>query len=1024
MWDAATGRLWKTISGHENSVNSVVFSPDGSTIASASDDNTIRLWNADSGRELRIISGHEGSVSSAAFSSNGGMIVSASGDRTIRLWDADTGLLLRTISGHETLASSAAFSPDGKLIVSANYDNTIGLWDADTGQLRDTFPGNESLISSVAFSPDGKTIVSANYDNTIRLWNTATGRLVRTIYGHEGLVSSVAFSPDGGKIISTSYDNRIRLWDTATGQLLRTISGPENLTVHFAAYSPDGGTILSASYDNTIRLWNATTGRPLRTISGHEGLISSTAFSPDGGMIVSTSGDNTIRLWDAGSGRLLRIISDHEGSVNSAAFSPDGGKIVSASQDGTIRLWDSGSGQLLRTISGLKSWVNSAAFSPDGGKIVSASGDRTICLWDTATGLLLQTFTGYAGRIYFAAFSPVGDTIVSVDSETQILFWRAEESNPQMVIIPLPTAGEWIAHKPGHLFYHCSKQGDEKAAVRFNNQLRDIYPLSYYRDQLKMDNWYKLVSGPLPEISRKPIRRWWDRMEQKRLRISLLIASVVVAIAFVRVLQWRSNPMKMTIQFFNQAGYPKIDSANKKLVQLRTEQGQVIGLVTIWNNNENFMVLLQRQLESLKDKIKLYLIYSENQPTMKAVHQLREKGCEVILISSRQIEKSLITQDAASIKNTLKVLEEPFITRSDPYLESRPIHDATWFFGRDRLMEDLPAVLSQGHHVGVFGLRKVGKTSLIQQIRHRFVTTATVFIDCQTFDPRADLLLEEILNQIHSELAARSIKGLPSAGNMQIADFGRHIQTMYACWKKAGQNEPFLIIFDEVDKLFTERSLEANAPILAEYVRLFRILRGLAQSHNCLVTFVVAYRPDINRHNLLTAAVGENPMFKSFQEHYLGFLDIYDSTRMLTEIGAWKDIFWQPKTAERVYHYCGGHPLVTRYFASQVCQQGSLKHIDMNTVEETAKNIVSTFRRNDIGNYYKEGVWKLLNQQEQHLLSSLLCNDSRSFPDALKNEAFEEALVGLENFGLVCRQEKGFAITANLFRCWLQRRLG
>jgi hypothetical protein len=339
-------------------------------------------------------------------------------------------------------------------------------------------------------------------------------------------------------------------------------------------------------------------------------------------------------------------------------------------------------------------------------------------------------------------------------------------------------------------------------------------------------------------------------------------------------------------------------------------------------------------------------------------------------------------------------------------------------------MERLPAVLSQGQHVGIFGLRKVGKTSLIQQIRQRFVTTATVFIDCQAFEARVEVLLEDILLQIHTELVGRKVKNLPPQQTMQAADFGSHLQALYSCWQKAGQSEPFLLIFDEVDKLFADRRIETSEPTLAEYVRLFRILRGLAQSHGSLVTLVVAYRPDINRHNLLTPAVGENPMFKSFQEQYLGFLDMDDSTRMLTEIGAWKDIAWQPDAAQRVYHYCCGHPLVTRFFASQACQQGMLKHIEFDTVEETASEIEKTFRRNDIGNYYKEGVWALLNRQERQLLGILINGDSEALSAALNHEDLEEALVGLENFGLVYRHDGTYSITSALFQSWLQRRLG
>ena len=157
---------------------------------------------------------------------------------------------------------------------------------------------------------------------------------------------------------------------------------------------------------------------------------------------------------------------------------------------------------------------------------------------------------------------------------------------------------------------------------------------------------------------------------------------------------------------------------------------------------------------------------------------------------------------------------------------------------------------------------------------------------------------------------------------------------------------------------------------------MLRVLRGLAQTQRCLVTLVIAYRPDVNRRNLLTPRLGENPMFRSFQEEYVGFLSAADSTAMVREIGQWKRILWDVEAAQRVFHYCGGHPLVTRLFASHACEAGKRKTIDYARVEETAAAIQETFRRNEIGNYYKEGMWDLLREDEQRVLS-LICRHRR-----------------------------------------------
>ncbi|KAI0124172.1 hypothetical protein BJ170DRAFT_673988 [Xylariales sp. AK1849] len=433
LWDAATGAHQQTLTGHKGFVSAVAFSPDGKTIASASDDRTIRLWDAATGAHQQTLTGHESYVNAVAFSPDGKTIASASDDRTIRLWDAATGAHQQTLTGHEDYVSAVAFSPDGKTIASASDDRTIRLWDAATGAYQQTLTGHESYVSAVAFSPDGKTIASASGDRTIRLWDAATGAHQQTLTGHEGYVRAVAFSPDGKTIASASDDRTIRLWDAATGAHQQTLTGHEGY-VSAVAFSPDGKTIASASWDQTIRLWDAATGAHQQTLTGHEDYVSAVAFSPDGKTIASASWDRIIRLWDAATGAHQQTLTGHEDEVRAVAFSPDGKTIASASDDRTIRLWDAATGAHQQTLTGHEDYVSAVAFSPDGKTIASASWDRIIRLWDAATGAHQQTLTGHEDEVRAVAFSPDGKTIASASDDRTIRLWDAATGAHQQTL--------------------------------------------------------------------------------------------------------------------------------------------------------------------------------------------------------------------------------------------------------------------------------------------------------------------------------------------------------------------------------------------------------------------------------------------------------------------------------------------------------------------------------------------------------------------------------------------------------------
>ncbi|MBD3337621.1 MAG: hypothetical protein GF353_00840 [Candidatus Lokiarchaeota archaeon] len=253
--------------------------------------------------------------------------------------------------------------------------------------------------------------------------------------------------------------------------------------------------------------------------------------------------------------------------------------------------------------------------------------------------------------------------------------------------------------------------------------------------------------------------------------------------------------------------------------------------------------------------------------------------------------------------------------------------------------------------------------------------------------------------------------------------FRKNVLSLFEIWKASGQQAPFLIILDEVDKLLPTINYTDSNKILSEYIILFRMLRGLAQSHRCLVVMVVAYRPDVNRRNVLGKKIGENPMFRSFQEEYLGFLTAEESQTLIREIGLWKKIFWTEEAMRRVYYYCGGHPLITRIFASHASREGSLKSIDLKRVEETAAEIKKEMRKNDIGNYYREGVWNTLYDNEKHVLASIYKKHSEGYDESKLAIKYDDALTNLEKFGLVTNDNGKLFVSSELFNVWMARRI-
>jgi WD40 repeat protein/serine/threonine protein kinase/tetratricopeptide (TPR) repeat protein len=407
-------------------LGAIGFHPDGSRLAVALNDSTIRIRDTSSGAEIARIETRS-AAGDLAFAPNGTLLVVDRGTGTVEVWESGgKGAWARTRSFPAARCpggSAATLAADGKLLLACCEGMAgVSLWDAGKGTPAGRLGGGGAAsFSEPAWGRNGELLAAVegtSFGNRVVVWDVGSGKVKGIVPSPLGTMLRLAFSPDG-QWLACACNEGLLVLDTGDFRQRALVRLDDVLAVCF---SPDGRFLAFRTGTGAVHVWKTSTNREIALLRNPAGWPCSLRFSPDGKILASADA-GSVRLWRfAGSGEKL-VLSGHERGVPAVAFSPDGKLLASGSKDGTVVLWDAVGGQRRQVLPRFADAVQTVAFSPDGRLLAVGDFAGRLSLWDVASGRQAASLRHTLGmQIHAVAFSPDGRHFAA--SGNGLTVWR------------------------------------------------------------------------------------------------------------------------------------------------------------------------------------------------------------------------------------------------------------------------------------------------------------------------------------------------------------------------------------------------------------------------------------------------------------------------------------------------------------------------------------------------------------------------------------------------------------------------
>jgi hypothetical protein len=373
-----------------------------------------------------------------------------------------------------------------------------------------------------------------------------------------------------------------------------------------------------------------------------------------------------------------------------------------------------------------------------------------------------------------------------------------------------------------------------------------------------------------------------------------------------------------------------------------------------------------------------------------------------------------------------------WLGHTDVFEAHNPVSNAATFFGRGQFISQLVVKISRGENFGIFGLRKIGKTSLVYRLRELSRDHLVAYVDLQGVASRRvgevyARLLESLARDLRIKCPEISVPALRSgdapARSTSATDFHSAILEIRQAYERAGRTLPHvLLLLDEIELMIPA----GGSPGFEGHQDFFRHIRGLYQQERFIVSAVVGAVPTVCRAPSWEGR--DNPVFQYYDEVFLAPLDRAECDQMVRGLGEVMGVRFDPASLRRIYDETAGHPYVARQLCSRLVN--AFKERPLEVQPEMVLAAIDDYLAQR-GDYFAGILEGYLNNAGRRIIELIATYGDEGIdradilreiePVSPGRHVVDQELGDMELSGLVRRDGHRYALRMPLFRRWLRR---